>query len=310
MGWSFRLSSRGFDEENRAHKGTAIGYMLSENWYGFPEIDVLVPLRLILSEFPNIGNLVYDVSDLVHSGYLDADESLVENALQETSNEFSTHAKTIVLTEGRSDVLILERSLELLYPHMADYYSFLDFETTKLGGGVGSLQNMVKVFASSGIVNRVVALFDNDTPGHAAAQTLLQLSIPENIVILHLPDIPFLSRYPTIGPTGKDIQNVNGIAVSIELYLGRDVLTDSLGNLYPVQWMGFDKSLKRYQGQIVEKAKIQEEFERKLLRFDASNENWDDLRQVLKTVFGAFNTVQRQRIVQMPAVLDEKQLNY
>jgi hypothetical protein len=31
--------------------------------------------------------------------------------------------------------------------------------------------------------------------------------------------------------------NVNGLAGSIELYLGADVLTDAQGSLVPVQWI-------------------------------------------------------------------------
>ena len=291
-------------------ESAVIDYMLSKNWYGFPEWEPFIPMRLILNEFPEFGNLVYDVSDLVHSGYFDADESFVEYALQETSSDFSTHAKTIVLTEGRSDVLVLERGLKLLYPHMVDYYSFLDFESAKIGGGVGALQNMVKVFAGSGIVNRVIAIFDNDTAARAATRALSQLSIPENVVILHLPDIPFLTRYPTIGPTGTDIQDVNGIAGSIELYLGADVLTDPSGELYPVQWMGFDNSLGRYQGQVREKAEIQEKFEQKLRNVGAADETWDDLRQVFRALFGAFHDVQRQKIVNLPMELEAQGIPY
>ena len=35
--------------------------------------------------------------------------------------------KVIVVTEGDTDREVLERSLRLLYPHLADYFHFFDF---------------------------------------------------------------------------------------------------------------------------------------------------------------------------------------
>ena len=57
--------------------------------------------------------------------------------------------------------------------------------------------------------------------------------------VLHYPDLPLLRRYPTLGPQLVDpvIMDVNGRAGSLEMYLGRDLLTvDS--ELVPVQWTG------------------------------------------------------------------------
>ena len=47
------------------------------------------------------------------------------------------------------------------------WLGFMDFEGVRIGGGAGSLVNIVKAFAGAGIVNRTVALFDNDTAARA-----------------------------------------------------------------------------------------------------------------------------------------------
>jgi hypothetical protein len=58
--------------------------------------------------------------------------------------------------------------------------------------------------------------------------------------------------------------DVNGLACSLELYLGEDVLRDESGCLLPVRWRGYDQSMRSYQGEIANKKSIQEAFERKL----------------------------------------------
>ena len=60
--------------------------------------------------------------------------------------------------------------MQLLYPHLADYFTFMDFEGARVGGGAGNLANIVKAFAGAGIVNKIIAIFDNDTAGEAAIQ--------------------------------------------------------------------------------------------------------------------------------------------
>lgn len=41
---------------------------------------------------------------------------------------------------------------------------------------------------------------------------------------MRLPDLEFLKSYPTLGPNGLANMDINGVAASIELYLGNDVL--------------------------------------------------------------------------------------
>jgi L-amino acid N-acyltransferase YncA len=284
------------------HEKTLIGYMLSNEWYGFPGYDLFVPVRLAMEACENGRSLVYDMTDLVWSEYFDYEDDFVQYGLDVAAADYSSKAKTIVLTEGKTDAWILREALKLLYPHLEDYFSFLDFESTGFGGGVGNLANVVKAFAGSGIVNNVVALFDNDTAAAAACQTLEALPLPSNIAIRKLPRSPLLDRYPTIGPSGATNLDVNGIAGSIELYLGEDVLRGDDGNLVPVQWMGYDRQMSQYQGEVLDKARLHGRFREKLARSVATDgPEWDGLRAVLKVVFSAFASRNRAAIYQRVA---------
>ncbi len=276
--------------------GTMIGYMLSNALYGFPGDDMLIPLRLII-EVRNKGKeLIYDVTDLVWCEYFDYDENLAAYARENTLENM-----TIVLTEGKTDTWILRESLRILYPHLQDYFTFLDFEAANIAGGVGSLASTVKAFIGAGITKNIVALFDNDTAAASACRALGSLSLPSNIVIRHLPELNFLKSYPTIGPSGKTNHDVNGLAASIELYLGEDVLRTDDGSLTPVQWTGYDRGMNQYQGEVLEKAELQKRFQRKLEnQDDVLGPEWDGLRAVLAVIFSAFDEKHRNIISQYP----------
>lgn len=58
--------------------------------------------------------------------------------------------------------------------------------------------------------------------------------------VMQYPDLDLPRAYPALGPPTVDdkaasvaVADVNGLATSIELYPGRDVLTDEGGHLYP-----------------------------------------------------------------------------
>ena len=90
--------------------------------------------------------------------------------------------------------------------------------------------------------------------------------MPPNITIRLLPELELLKSYPTIGPSGSADLDVNGMAASIELYFGEDVLRVDDNNLVPIQWTGYNKLAKQYQGEVLEKALLQARFKAKLAR--------------------------------------------
>jgi hypothetical protein len=275
-----------------------------EQWYGYSGADLYIPLRLALETCKGTENLVYDLTDLVQQGYLNKNEDCVAISSELAAGEYASRSKIIVLTEGRSDGWILSQSMKLLYSHLYDYFSFMDFESARVEGGASHLAKIVKSFSGAGIVNKVIAIFDNDTVGQEAIRSLRQIKLPGNISVLTLPDFRELSKYPTIGPSGQKAMNINGSAASIELYLGEDVLMEN-GKLLPVQWSGYIASMGTYQGSLLgaDKDKIHKSFKVKLEKAKdltnlTQNKNWAGLCVIMSRIFSAFHTFDRRIISQ------------
>jgi len=292
------LSGRSTIHQKNKYKGTLSDYMLNDRqgWYGYPGWDLNVAIRLALEALPTTEELVYDLTDLVLSGDYSKDDDYVD--------KWTEPRKTIILTEGNTDAWAISESLHLLYPHLSDYFTFMDFESARIGGGAGSLANIVKAFSGTGIVNKVVAFFDNDTAAATALRALRLIQIPSNIQIIQLPRLDFLENYPTLGPSGSVSMDINGLAGSIELYLGKDVLVDSSNNLIPVQWAGYIPELGRYQGEVLAKEDIQKRYRQKLIQCKANQEllaktDWDGMKAILKSLFTVFHETDREGILSL-----------
>ena len=145
------------------------------------------------------------------------------NAGQELVSSHPVNRNVIFVTEGTTDASAIEIALQCIYPHLAEYFTFFDFKAPRVRGGASSVVEIVKAFAAARIADRIVAFIDNDTAGEEAMRALANVSLPNNIRVLRYPPIEIASAYPTLGPTGLTSMNVNGLAGSIELYLGRDV---------------------------------------------------------------------------------------
>jgi hypothetical protein len=86
---------------------------------------------------------------------------------------------------------------------------------------------------------------------------------------------------------------VNGLAGSIELYLGRDVLTGPDGALRPVQWHTYIAAARQYQGEIVDRAAVHGAYRAKVeaARMDPglmAAQDWSGMRAILDLIRGAF----------------------
>jgi hypothetical protein len=248
-----------------------------------PFEESIYALKAILNYLPGEWSVAQDYTEFVESG--DIDESFPDNMVDE---------KTIILTEGSSDIDILEPSLNLLYPHLSDYFSFMDFKNFKAEGSAGALVNNIKSFAGSGAKNKIIAIFDNDTAAKEAQSALQNIKLPDNIKVLNYPDVAIAKNYPTLGPTGFSLMDVNGLACSIELYIGEDVLRDPNGELTPIQWKGYSAKMQAYQGEVLSKSILQEKFKAKLQRAQEQpalieNQDWDDIRLILNVIFEAFH---------------------
>lgn len=235
-------------------------------------------------------------------GWVGLNDDLDEDDYNFFSSEYSRNKKIIVLTEGKSDALYLSKSLQLLYPHLFNCFSFIDFDGARVNGGAGSLANMVKSFSGAGIVNKIIAVFDNDTAAMAALKPLKKAKISANIKIITLPDIDVLNNYPTLGPSGMVLMNVNGLAGSIEMYFGRDALCDDQGKFIPIKWTSYESSLEQYQGEILEKDAVQKKFHQKLEMCTNDNSlienfDWSGIKAILEVFFTVFHEDDGKRLL-------------
>nr|WP_262710962.1 HEPN/Toprim-associated domain-containing protein [Pedobacter hiemivivus] len=251
-----------------------------------PFSNDLFSLRAFLTVVAPDTLVVFDYTDL-YDAEIFTDEDVI--------NPKEPHERIIVLTEGTSDIAILKPALQLLYPHLYEFYSFFDFESFNSQGGSGNLVNMIKSFAGAGISNKIIALFDNDTAAREAQATLKELSLPHHIKILNYPYISFAENYPTLGPTGLNFMNINGLACSIELYLGEDVLKEINGELLPILWKGYSPKMQAYQGEIMSKREIQKRYLQKLAACKASDQvsnhqNWNGIISIFEMMFDGFNS--------------------
>jgi len=241
-----------------------------------------------------------DITDLEEEGWSSDSQrdTLASGAVAHITGMSGMHAPVVVLTEGRTDAEFLSTALKMLYPHLTDLIRFLDYEQ-KAEGGAGALVRMVRAFAAAGIVNRIVAVFDNDSAATDALRVLDFPNLPGRLQVLQYPAIALASEYPTLGPPSQvspagsvSIADVNGLAGSIEMYLGRDVLVTSDGELRPVQWKSYISSLRQYQGEVVDKSNIHDAFRAKCALASRepkviSVQDWEGLRLIIDAICSA-----------------------
>ena len=229
----------------------------------------------ILSVLSDNDVVEYDLTDVINGGWLNVIEA-----------KTVSYEKIIILTEGKTDVQFISSGVEKLFPHLKDYYHFIEFEEFKIEGSASALVKLVKSFRAANVKHPIIALFDNDTTGLREMNQLTSIKLTPNFKILKYPDINLAKKYPTIGPTGKKKMNVNGLACSIEMYFGLDVLTRNQ-ELIPIQWKGFDDKDKKYQGEISDKRHVQVTFKNKLNEVETNE--FDDFKKLLNVIFNAYN---------------------
>lgn len=250
----------------------------------FEELDRRYLLSALVGVFE--GNEVeLDITELIESGWIETEESPRDSALGYYSWSITAALPVVVLTEGKADRRALLNAVHVLKPHLDGFVQFLDYDF-KPDGGASALAKMVRAFAAARVGNRIIALFDNDTAGSEAIASLPK-DLPPTITVTQYPELPLATEYPTLGPTGETTMDVNGLAGSIELYLGEDVLRDEAGDLRPVQWTGFNRSLRQYQGEVAEKGAVQAAFEAKVAAAKADpgavgSQNWAGLQSILE----------------------------
>lgn len=235
--------------------------------------------RIILEAFDAEEVITLDYTNLFDGGWCDEVPE---------EKEYSV-SKIVILTEGSTDARVISDAMKLLYPHMVKYYSFIDFSTYVVQGSTNYLTHYLKAFIAAGIENRIIALYDNDSAGLSEIELLKSIPIPENVRIMHLPDLELCNQYPTIGPTGKSLDNINGRACSIEMFLGKDILKEN-GQYEAIRWKSYIDKVDAYQGEIVSKSGVLKKFEKKVKRSQKQLilEEWEECDLLLNQIFTAF----------------------
>lgn len=262
------------------------------------EEDERLALRAFLLARPD-DEVRLDVTDLVADGWLDdCPAGICASGLSAMRAVAAAHAPIVVLTEGKTDIAVLEPALRLLYPHLSDLVRFMDYGE-RPPGGAGPLVTTVRSFAAAGIANRVVALFDNDTAATDALRSLNQTRLPDNIRVRQYPPLDLARHYPTLGPPPADdgvaCADVNGLAGSIEMYLGRDILTLPDGTLRPVQWRTYLPGARQYQGEITGKQALHDAYRAKIRSAETdpssvAHQDWSGIHAILDLVLRAFRS--------------------
>jgi hypothetical protein len=248
-------------------------------------------IRDALEALPDATEIILDLTDVTHAGYYDEDQPVAADAREAMLAAHPVIEPIVILTEGSSDTRIIKSSLDVMYPHLAELYTFLDFEEVRAEGGAEHLCKIVRAFAGARLRTRMVGLFDHDTAGHAALASLSNITLPSNIRLLTLPDAQVARDYPTVGPQGLQRMDVNEMAGGIELYLGPSALHDGSGEFRPVRWTGYNRKLNRYQGEVEGKREIVETYIEHLAACASPEEaraRFPDMDRLLQKIFAVF----------------------
>lgn len=178
------------------------------------------------------------------------EEQLHREARARMSSTVASSGPVIVITEGSSDARWLRCSLEKALPEIAQYFEFLDFAGYKPPGGTDRVVSLTKGMAAAGVMNRIVAVLDNDTAGNEAAEQLAQVKLPPHAAVVTLPAFEYANRCPTIGTEGPSTADVNGRATSIEFMFGDEILRNSDGSFFPVRWHSYNERIDAHQGRL------------------------------------------------------------
>lgn len=130
--------------------------------------------------------------------------------------------------------------------------------------GVGNLLNFSKGLSKIKIQNKVIVLFDNDTAGNEIYNKLKKIKKPDNLLFCHLPSCEEFNNFLCIGPSGTNFSDINGKAVAIECFLDFNSV-----NIDPmIRWTSYNKNMRRYQGELVNKDKYVNIFKKSNLKSD------------------------------------------
>jgi hypothetical protein len=171
--------------------------------------------------------------------------------------DLAPELRFLIVTEGSSDAKILAHALRILRPEVADFFCFVDMEEGYPFSGTGNLHRFCQGLVSIGILNRVLIVYDNDAEGSARYVATRRLTMPSNMRVMKLPDLPEFECFRTIGPNGVGTDDINGRAAAIECYLD---LSSGRATQPCTRWSNFNKEISVYHGTLIDKEFYTREF--------------------------------------------------
>jgi hypothetical protein len=281
-----RLSARWIDEhEDIPQESTILRTALFA--FGSDEkVYVEIPQEEILS-LPQDGRIDWNNQDYPE----------ISSLWRFRNNVAWQNTKPIVLVEGRFDRRVIHAVLTHRFGDFADCVSVAEF-AQGTEGSAAELRKILRTLARLDIPNTVLGLFDNDAAGHEGLVLLAEDGMPSHIGFACLPDLELAVDYPTIGPTGPARVDVNGRAASIEMYLGIDCLTEG-EVLTPVEWTGYVQKVRKYQGSILDKRRVQQKFELKMKRLIEGRaevgDDWMHLDLLIRSMLDQVSAIAARR---------------
>ncbi len=220
-----------------------IGPSQSCPWREFLEsLHPYLLLRLLGENRQNLEeNVVWRFHDVLEGGWVEKDCLYVGLADVD---------KYLVVTEGSSDSSILRAALPLVEPDVADFFDFVDMSENYPFTGTGNLVRFCQGLARLRIQNKILVVLDNDTAGLEAFQRIRKMDLPRSMHLTVLPSLDELANFKTLGPSGESTEDINGRAVSIELFL--DLRYGSNAEA-AVRWTSFNAAIGAYQGELIRK---------------------------------------------------------
>ena len=177
----------------------------------FENLDPYITLRLLAE---NEKNDNYDVDwryyDDVESGWIEEDKLFT--GLDESD-------KITIITEGKTDSMIIDKTIRELYPEISDFFSFIDMEENYPFGGATNLNKFCIGLNKLKILNNIIVIFDNDIAGLEQYNDSIKKCNLDNMLILHLPDLPEFERLKCKSEDVCTTENINGKGVAIECFL-------------------------------------------------------------------------------------------
>lgn len=210
----------------------------------FLHLDQLVKLRLFCEGHDDSKILYWDIFGTIEAEYYTEDEIF---------HEIDPKYKITVITEGTTDMGIIESAFSNYYPEYRYFFEFIDYEKISVFGGADKSKVLFEAFVKLQIMNRILFLFDNDATGVESYESIRMMKHQDNLMAMLLPDLDCLKKVTVIGPEGNAIHDVNGYANSIECFLDFSFIDQDVS----FRWISYKNKVERYQGEIVEKTKLQ-----------------------------------------------------